>query len=100
MSEGNMPDFSGKIVIFYVESAPAGLEGGILMEYVELQVLEGRKFLVGRVPSWAESQWVARVQGGVAWDSVVHYLVFDSREDYQQRVATAKQGVMGKLFGK
>jgi len=95
-----MPDFTGKVVVFYVADPPRGVDTGVIMEYVEFRRFGDRLFVVGRIPENAESQWVSRLQSGVAWDAVVHYLVFDSREDYARRAASAKPGFLQRLAGR
>ena len=100
MESSDLPDFVGKIVVFYVSSPPAGIDAGVVLEYVEFRSYGGKPFLVGRVPEKIESAWVSRLQAGIAWESVVHYLVFDSREDYERRTLSARQGLLGRLLGR
>jgi hypothetical protein len=57
-------------------------------------------FLVGRVPEKVEADWASRLLSGIAWDAVVHYLVFDSREEYERRTASGKTGLMSRLLGR
>ena len=98
MAEETLPDFNGKVVTFYVADSPPGVEAGIAMEFVEFRSLGGRLFAIGRIPEMVESEWVSRLQSAVAWDSVVHYLVFDSPEDFRKRIATVKSKPLGFLF--
>ena len=86
----SLPDWSGKLVLLYLSGAPHGVEAGVVFEYPEFRLLGSRLFLLGRIPEVHGQQWVAKLQLGVAWDSVVSYLVFDSRDDYQQRMSSAK----------
>lgn len=95
MPEDTLPDFTGKVVTFYVANAPPGVEAGIAMENLEFKRLGGRLFVVGRVPEMSESEWVSRLQSAIAWDAVVHYLVFDSQEEFRTRLATAKPKILG-----
>lgn len=91
MANDNLPDFSGKLVILYLANAAPSIQEGTLLEYASFKEFGERLFIVGRVPSVDEDgQWVANLKSGVAWDSVNHYLIFDSREDYINRVSKAK----------
>jgi hypothetical protein len=96
----DLPDFSGKVVIFYVSNPPAGIDGGVVLEFVEFRLYGGKHYLIGRVPERVESAWVSRLQAGIAWDSVLHYLMFDSREDYERRTSSAKPGLLRRLLGR
>ena len=94
------PDFSGKVVVFYLANAPRDSESGVVMEYVEFRRLQGRWFLTGRVPEWVDFQWASRLQQAVAWDSVIHYIIFDSREDYERRLALGKPSLAQRLLSR
>lgn len=96
-----LPDLSGKVVWFEIAGAPAEREG-VLLEYIEFRCLCNRVFAVGRMAEWDISGWLAGVEAAVAWDSVVHYLVFKSREDYQKRAATHKSSgtLKDRLFNR
>ena len=97
MTEDTLPNFNHKVVTFYVADAPRGIETGIAMENVEFKRLGGRLFAIGRVAAMAGSEWVSHLQSAIAWDSVVHYLVFDSPEDFSTRMAKTKSKIMGFL---
>lgn len=99
-TEGDRPDFSGKVVVFYLANAPRDSDRGVVMEYVEFRRLQGRWFLTGRVPEYVDFQWASRLQQGVAWDSVIQYLVFDSREDYERRGALCKPSLAQRLLSR
>ena len=60
------------------------------MEHVEFKRLGGRLFVIGRVPEMLGSEWVSQLHSAIAWDSVVHYLVFESHEDFRTRMAKTK----------
>jgi hypothetical protein len=85
MEEDNLPDVKGRIIVLYLSDAGASLQHGVLFEYASFVRQGGRLFVVGRVPELEAEDWSAKLQGGVPWDSVVHYLLFESREDYLQR---------------
>jgi hypothetical protein len=101
MDSSDPPDFSGKVVIFYLANTFGTASNGIVLEYVEPRLLGGRMFYVGRHPEKSASRWVAKLQGAVAWEAVVHYLVFDSREEYERRVAhwSARPSLFQRLLG-
>ena len=99
-TECERPDFSGKVVVCYLANAPRDSESGIVMEYVEFRQLQGRWFLTGRVPEYVDFQWAARLQQAVAWDAVIHYLVFDSREDYERRAALGKPSLAQRILNR
>jgi hypothetical protein len=98
MTDEVSPDFSGKVVWLEIAGAPE-TRGGVLLEYVEFRKYCGRVFLVGRMAEWDVSGWLAGTDAAVAWDSVVHYLVFKSREDYQKRATTHKPSLRDRVFG-
>jgi hypothetical protein len=94
-----LPDFNGKVVAFYVADPTQALTGGVLLEYASFKRQGERLFVVGRVPAVSESAWVSNLPGGVAWDSVIHYLVFESREDYLTR-GKHERGVLRRVLGR
>jgi hypothetical protein len=100
VSDDTVPNFKGKLVVCYVASPPRGMDGGVLMEFAEFRRFGQKLFLVGRVPEKVDASWASRLQSGIAWDAVVHYLVFDSREDYERRTAAGKGNLMSRLFGR
>lgn len=81
----DLPDLSGKLVLLYVNDASQALTGGVLFEYPEWKRVGGRQFLQGRIPEIGDAEWVSSLQAGIAWDAVVHYVLFSSREDYKNR---------------
>lgn len=91
-------DLAGKVV--WLELEGSAEPSGILLEYAEFRSIAGRNFLVGRMATWDVSGWVAGVEAGAAWDKVVSYMVYKSREDYQERAATHKPGFRERLRGR
>ena len=100
MSEEGLPDFYGKVIVVYVANAPHGIQDGIVLEFASIEKYAGRLFIVGRVPSvdGSSGDWSANLQGGVAWDSVAHYLIFDSREDYMRRMRKHNKPLLQRIF--
>jgi len=101
MAASKLPDFGGKLVLFYTANAPRGIQDGVLMEFVNFADFNGKLFLTGRIPSVDEAgtDWVSNLQAGISWEDVTHYLVFDSREDYLARMGVAKPPLLRRLFG-
>ena len=97
MEKENLPDFDGKLLVLYVSGAPPSFENGTFLEFASFTAYGGRLFVVGRMPSM-RGEWFANIQSGVAWDSVNHYLVFDSVEDYHDRVPQAGRKVKSPLL--
>ena len=100
MGEEVLPDFLGKLVVFYITGAGATSWGdsGVVMDFIDFRRIGNRLFVVGRLPQAVGAEWVWSLQSGIAWDSVAHYLVFDSLEDYQRRTAKAKPGLFKRVF--
>ena len=97
--EETIADFSGKVVWLEIAGAPAA-RGGILMEYVEFRNIAGRVYLVGRMVEGDISGWLSATEAGVAWDAVIHYLLFTSREDYEKRSSSHKPSLRERIFGR
>ncbi|MFZ5571667.1 MAG: hypothetical protein ACOZF0_14795 [Thermodesulfobacteriota bacterium] len=97
-----LPDFHGKIVVFYISNAPDSLQDGAVLEYISFKQFGGKLFVVGRVPEIdAENgDWIANLQGGIAWDAVTSYLIFDSRENYLSRMGLTKTPLIQRLFAR
>lgn len=100
MPASGLPDFTGKIVVLYLAHPPDGLRDGAVLEYATFRDSGGRLFVEGRLPALDEqNDWVSNLKGGFAWDDVVHYIVFDSREDYLARAGAPRISWMQRLFG-
>jgi hypothetical protein len=98
--DDNLPDFTGKVILFYVASAPSALDGGILMRHVEFQRIDGRLFAIGRVPEAEGVDWVANLKASVVWESVTHFLVFDSIQEYERRVRRWRPSLWRRVFAR
>ena len=101
MQKDNLPDFTGKMVIFYNRNAPRGIQDGILLEFASFIDYGGKLFIKGRIPSTDEKgiDWVSNLQAGIAWDDVTHFMIFNSRDDYIDRMGNAKVPFFRKLTG-
>lgn len=98
MPEPELPDFAGKLLVLYLSNPPRRMEAGVLLEFATFKRYGDRLFLVGRVPERGDSGWASRLPSAVAWDSVVHYLVFDTREDYERRTARAQRTIRRRFM--
>jgi len=83
--EAGLPDFTKQIVVFYLSGAPHPIVNGIALEFPIFVRYEGRLFVTGRIAELAGDDWVSSLTTGLAWDAVISYLVFDTREDYNQQ---------------
>ncbi len=83
-----MSAWRGKIVLVYVAPGAPSSGPGIALESPEMVERNGRQFLSGTVPQH-EGDWASGLVAEVAWDQVMHLLVFDSLEHYQQRIGSA-----------
>jgi len=101
MQKDNLPDFTGKMIIFYTRNAPRGIQDGILLEFATFIDYGGKLFIKGRVPSTDEKgiDWVSNLQAGIAWEDVTHFMIFNSRDDYIDRMGNAKVPFFRKLTG-
>lgn len=102
MDTESLPDFHGKLVVFYISNAPDALQDGAVLEYISFKKFGDKLFVVGRVPEIdAENgDWIANLQGGIAWDAVTSYLIFDSRENYLSRMGAPRPSLVQRLFTK
>ncbi len=100
MEEDNLPDLKGKVVAVYIANAPAYLENGVVFEYASFVRQGGRLFIVGRAPDYSlyDAQWSAKLPGGVPWDSVVHYILFESHDDFVRRCQPVKASWWRRIF--
>ena len=80
-------EFAGKIAMFYMNDGGASLT----LEYIEVTTLGDRLFLSGRVPERRGEEWVSKLRGGVAWEHVSHYLLFDSHDEFSRRTQTVQK---------
>ena len=98
IDDQQLPDFSGKVVVLYISAAPAAIQNGVVLEYAEFRRYGGRLVVVGRQPHVPGSEWTSNVESGVAWDEVVHWVVFPTREAFLARVPAP--GLWWRLFGR
>jgi hypothetical protein len=98
IDEQHLPDFSGKVIVLYIRAAPAAIQISVVLEYAEFRRYGGRLVVVGRQPSVPGGEWTSNVESGVAWDEVVHWVVFPTREAFLARVPAS--GLWWRRFGR
>ena len=100
MHDDNLPDLKGKVVALYVANPPSYLQNGVVFEYASFVRQGGRLFVVGREPEYSpyDEHWSAKLQAGVPWDAVVHYVLFESHEDYVSRCPRVKPTWWRRFF--
>jgi hypothetical protein len=101
MDDYNLPDFKGKIVVFYTKNPSRAIQDGISLEYISFDRYENKLFLSGRVPQVDEkgSDWVSNLKAGLAWEDVSHFIIFDSREEYLSRLGNIQVPFLQKFIG-
>lgn len=90
-----MPNFDGKAVTFYLTNVPP--DYAATLDSPRFERHAGRLFAVGFSVSSIAKDWTAGASVCVAWDQVSHYMVFDSAEDFGERVGVPSRG--GGLLG-
>ena len=84
MKQTRLPDFRTKLV--YVRLIGEGYN--LAVDRPKWQVQGGRLFLVGTVPPAGSTRdWSLGETTGIAWDQVSDYIIFDSVEHYNERMA-------------
>jgi len=86
-----LPDFSGKIVTFYSVNTPPEWAVALVSPSFEKQA--GRLFVVGEIAPQVPPHWDDGLHSAIAWDQVSSYVVFDSLEDHQARLAAYDESV-------
>ena len=77
-------DLSDKIVFIY----KANSNNDVALQYPRVEQLHGRTFLVGRVPDGGSANdWLAGLVTHVGWDQIEEFVVFDSLEDFYERLS-------------
>ena len=100
-SGDEFPDFTGKVVVFYLKGGGTRSWGEcVVLDYIAFKRMGGQLFVVGRMPPAVGTEWIWALQSGIAMDSVAHYLVFDSLEDYKQRAGRTEPSFWQKRFNR
>ena len=83
MNKDHLPDFSGKCISLRIVDS----ENSHDLYDPSFEYQGGRLFLVGTIPDGAtDSGWDANQKGGIAWDSVKNYVLFDDLEAYNNAI--------------
>lgn len=98
--EKKLPDFSTKIVVFYLRNSPDAIKNGIVLESVSYQQYGDRVFLKGIIPliSGQPEEWSSNLEAELDWDDVLHFIVFESREEYERRLGGSDNAIRKKFF--
>jgi hypothetical protein len=82
-SEAGLPDFTNKVVSLSIP----GEEDARCLEHPTWERQGGKLFLVGKVPrGCSTNDWCEEIAAAVAWEAVTDYMIFDSAEQYRERV--------------
>lgn len=102
MDDTDLPDFKGKIVVFYTRNAPRAIQDGIVLEYISFSKYDNKVFLNGKIPSLDSkiSDWTSALKAGIAWEDISHYVIFNSKEDYINCLGNTKESILSKIFNK
>jgi len=73
----------------------------VVLEHASFVRQGGRLFVIGRTPEYSAHnlEWSIKLQSGVPWDAVLHYMIFDSYEDYITRCRSWNPSWWKRLFG-
>ena len=103
-----LPNLEGKLIGVVLAHSPVNQMGMVVLERARLETVSDRAFITGFIPSDEPDSWVRGLPAGVAWEfvgyhlifnsyheqhvsvawsAVVSYYIFESREDYMNRVA-------------
>jgi hypothetical protein len=83
-----VPEWSGKVVLIYLATVSGGSPPCVAVAHAALESRGGRQFVIGSVPSHPQD-WASDLRIEVAWDQVSHVLVFDSLDQYREKMAQA-----------
>ncbi len=97
MEDKGLPDFKGKVVLFYIQNAPPAYATGIMLDYINFEKRGGRIFIIGRCPHISDEDWLANCKSVLAWDAVVHYIEFNNIKDYKDRANQYKPTLLERI---
>ena len=81
--KAGLPDFTNKVVSVSIP----GEEDARCVEHPRWERQGGKLFLVGMVPhGCSTNDWCGGIASAVAWEAVTDYLIFDSVEQYLERL--------------
>ena len=76
----HIEDLTGKVISITIQ------DDNINHDFIDpkFETIHGRVFVTGTIPKGhTESGWTDSCPGGIAWDRVTDYIIFDSVESYQ-----------------
>jgi hypothetical protein len=85
-AETGRPDWRGKALVIYTRSQGPSMP--LILTECRFEPLGGRLFLAGvdRSCSRSLTEWSEGARRSVAWEAVESYLIFDSLDDYYDRL--------------
>lgn len=82
----NYPDLKNKTILLYLFNRPD--EHNVVLQDATLENQAGKMFIVGVfAEGTTANDWAAGVRTAVAWDSVEQYLIFDTIDNYFERIS-------------
>jgi hypothetical protein len=99
MDDKGLPDFDGKVVIFYLSHSTRWGDPGVVLEYPKFENIDGRLFVRGRIPEMEGQEWISSTQAAVLWEAVIHWVEYKSIEEYRTRMAQYKPSLLQRLKG-
>ena len=97
MEDIALPDFTGKVVILYLRSAPRPIQDGVVLEFPKFEMRNGRLFLAGRIPGSKGEEWIANCLTAVSWDDVIQYVEYRSMDDFKKKMSETKSTIRQKI---
>lgn len=90
MMDGRFPDLSHKIVLLYLANQCD--EHNVVLAQPRFEQQGDKLFILGIfAEGTTANDWATGIHTAVAWDKVEQYLVFDSLEDYFDRISLANE---------
>ena len=99
MEDRGLPDFDGKVVIFYLSNSTRWGDAGVILEYPKFENNKGRLFVRGRITEIEGQDWISCNQAAVLWDAGVHWVEYKSIEEYRTRKSKYKPTLLQRLKG-
>jgi hypothetical protein len=80
-----LPSFAGKVLSVICEHA----DSSQILADSRFEIQGDRLFLVGTVPKQSSrNNWMEGLPSAIAWETVQDYVIFDSIDDYLDRLKT------------
>jgi hypothetical protein len=82
----NYPEFQNKVILLYLHNRPD--DHNVVLQDASMESQAGRMFIVGEfAEGTTANDWATGVRTAVAWDCVEQYLIFDTIENYFERIS-------------